>query len=77
MGKLGHVKEAHDLNGKELDTPSELAGVLKVSTPTVMDYLRRGLIEAEIAIGRVYRFDRDKCLAALRDHSNQKGGTLE
>jgi len=77
MGKLGHVKEAHDPNQEEFDTPEELAGALKVSAPTVMKYFRLGLIEAEIAIGRVYRFDREKCLAALRGHSKRKGGSGE
>lgn len=54
-------------------TPRELADLLKVSPPTVMSYFRRGIIPAEIAVDRVFRFDRDKCLAALREVSNAEG----
>lgn len=67
------MRPTHDQkNTKDKDlcgllTPRELADLLKVSPPTVMSYFRRGIIPAEIAIDRVFRFDRDKCLAALRE----------
>ena len=54
-------------------TPRELADLLKVSPPTVMSYFRRGIIPAEIAVDRVFRFDREKCLAALRGFSRTEG----
>lgn len=57
----------------ELSTPRELAKVLKVSPPTVMAYLRRGIIEAEIAVGRVYRFNPEKCVSMLRAHTQRQG----
>lgn len=56
----------------DLDTPSDLAKAAKVTPPTVMDWFKRGIIPAEIAIGRVYRFNRAKCLAALAAHSKQE-----
>lgn len=62
-----------DVDTEELLTPPELAGVLKVSPPTVMAYFRRGIIPAEIAVDRVFRFDREKCLAALREFSKAEG----
>jgi hypothetical protein len=37
-----------------------------------MAYLRRGIIEAEIAVGRVYRFDPEKCVSRLRAHTQRK-----
>lgn len=61
------------LEVEELDNPRELAKALKVTPPTVLDWHRRGIIPAEIAIGRVYRFNRAKVRAALAAHSNGKG----
>lgn len=69
--------QPRDDDSQELLTPPELASVLKVSPPTVMAYFRRGIIPAEIAVDRVFRFDREKCLAALRGHSKRKGGSGE
>ena len=58
---------------EELDTPKELAKALKVTPPTVMDWWKKGIIPAEVAIGRIYRFDREKCKAALAANSKEKG----
>jgi hypothetical protein len=77
IGKLAHVQKPHESNGRELSTPSEVAKALKISPPTVMALFRKGIIEAEIAIGRIYRFNLNKCLTALRKHSEEKGGARE
>lgn len=67
-----HSGQAALADAEDLDTPSGLARAARVTPPTVMDWYRRGIIPAEIAIGRVFRFNRARCLAALAAHSNQK-----
>lgn len=37
--------------------PGELAAALSVTTPTVLQWYRDGIIPAKIAVGRIYRFD--------------------
>jgi excisionase family DNA binding protein len=75
MRKVGGVMQNAACPTEELDTPKELAKALKVTPPTVMDWFRRGIIPAEVALGRIYRFDRAKCKAALaaRQNANREG----
>jgi excisionase family DNA binding protein len=73
MGKVGGVMETATLEEEQLDTPRELAAALKVTPPTILDWLRREIIPAEIAVGRVYRFNRAKVRAALAAYSTKKG----
>lgn len=56
-----------------LDTPRDLARVLKTTPQTVNTWHRRGIITAKICIGRVIRFDRAEALAALAAASNREG----
>ncbi len=79
MGKLAGMPNISIPHyGPQFATPAELAAVLKISRPQVMAYFRRGIIPAEIAIGRVYRFDVEKCVEALRKHSEteENGGAV-
>jgi len=55
-----------------LVTAEELAAELSVCAPTVMKFYRRGIIPAEVAAGRVYRFDAAKCRAALAEDAARK-----
>lgn len=79
MGKVGSVMQNAASTVEELDTPKELAKALKVTPPTVMDWWKKGIIPAEVAEGRIYRFNREKCKAALAARepvarSKKKGG---
>ena len=62
-----------ELAETSLDTPRDLARVLKTTPQTVNTWHRRGIIPAKICIGRVIRFDRAEALAALAAAST-KGG---
>lgn len=73
LGTGAEDNQRDEQGADELLTPGELADLLKVSPPTVMSYFRRGIIPAEIAVDRVFRFDREKCLAALRGFSRTEG----
>ena len=52
-----------------LTTGKELAKFYGVSAPTFMAWFHAGIIPAEIAIGKVYRFDREKVAEALATQS--------
>lgn len=46
-------------------TPEELAARYAVAKSTVLDWFHQGKIPAEVAVGKVYRFDAEKVAAAL------------
>jgi hypothetical protein len=73
MVKVGGVMQNVATEEEQLDTLQEFARAAKVTPPTVISWLNQHIIEAEIAIGRVYRFNRSKCLAQLAEHSKSKG----
>lgn len=62
------------IKNKERATPRQVAEHLSVTTPTVMNWWRQGLIPAKIAVGRVYRFDLEEVEAALVANSQKGGG---
>ncbi len=70
---MGDVMQHVATEEEQLDTLQEFAGVVKVTPPTVISWLNQHIIEAEVSIGRVYRFNRAKCLAQLAEHSKSKG----
>lgn len=49
-----------------MDTPKEIAAILKCTPQTVLNYHRAGIIPAEVSVGRIIRFDREKVMAALQ-----------
>lgn len=53
---------------KQLNTPAEEAKACRVTKPTLLDWYHRGIIPAEIAVGRVIRFDHEAVLKALKDN---------
>jgi excisionase family DNA binding protein len=48
-----------------LDTPKDMARVLKCTPQSVLNLYHRGIIPAEVSVGRLIRFDREKVMAAL------------
>ena len=54
-----------------------LATELGVSAATVLRLERAGHIEAEVRIGRLVRFDVEKCLRALVDQREDPGQARE
>ena len=77
MRKVGGVMQTQpqppEMAETQLDTPRDLARVLKTTPQTVNTWHRRGIITAKICIGRVIRFDRAEALAALAAASNREG----
>ena len=47
-------------------TPEELAARYAVAKSTVLDWFHQGKIPAEVAVGKVYRFDAEKVAEALK-----------
>ena len=60
----------------KLETPREIAAVLRTTPQTVLNYHRAGIIPARISYGRMIRFDRQDVLAALAARS-RKGEPAE
>lgn len=58
---------------EKLETPREIAALIRTTPQTVLNYHRAGIIPARINVGRIIRFDRTDVLAALTSHS-KKGG---
>lgn len=52
-------------------SPNQLAKKLGVSKSTIIVWTHAGIIDAEIAIGKLWKFDGDKALAALREHTQK------
>lgn len=57
---------------EKLETPREIAEVLRCTPQTVLNYHRAGIIPARIAVGRIIRFDRADVLAALEARSKRE-----
>jgi len=56
----------------ELLTPEQLGKMYSVSTDTVLGWLKKGLIPAEVNAGRIKRFDADAVAAALKANARKK-----
>lgn len=70
MARLGVVMK-NDTATDNLDTPRDLARVIKATPQTVLNLFHGGIIPARIAVGRIIRFDREEALAALAAHSRK------
>ncbi len=46
----------------------EIAAIYGVSSVTIIDWHRAGIIPSEVHVGRVIRFDASKVAAALKRH---------
>lgn len=73
MARLGVVmpNEPNDTDNGNLDTPRDLARIIKTTPQTVLNLFHDGIIPARVAVGRVIRFDRAEALAALAKHSKK------
>lgn len=56
----------------ELLTPEQLGKLYSVSSDTILVWLKKGLIPAEVNTGRVKRFDPDAVAAALKTNARKK-----
>lgn len=56
----------------ELLTPDQLGKIYSVSSDTVLGWLKKGLIPAEVDAGRIKRFDPDAVAAALKANARKK-----
>lgn len=56
-----------------LETPREIAALIRTTPQTVLNYHRAGIIPARVNVGRVIRFNRADVLAALAGHSKRRG----
>jgi predicted site-specific integrase-resolvase len=52
---------------ERLLTPEDLAGRYVVAKSTILEWFHAGLIPAEVAVGKIYRFDGERVAAALRE----------
>lgn len=55
-----------------LETPRDIARVIKCTPQHVNALHRRGIIPAKVSIGRLVRFDRREVIAALAEHSRRE-----
>ena len=55
-------------------TPEEIGEVYQVTGRTVRDWFHAGLIPAEVAVGRVFRFDLEKVKDALAANAEKARG---
>jgi excisionase family DNA binding protein len=72
------VKQSQLLTTKQaddclLETPREIANLIRATSQTVRNWHRDGIIPAKFAVGRIIRFDRAEVLAALAAHSKTGG----
>ena len=58
----------------KLLTPEEVGEVYQVSGRTVRDWFHAGLIPAEVAAGRVFRFDLERVRDALAANAEKVRG---
>ncbi len=66
MGKVGGVMRI-PTPPRHL-TPRQVAERYAVTVPTVLGWMRSGIIPAKVAIGRIYRFDPVEVDRALASH---------
>lgn len=66
MRKVGGVMSAQTLPRHV--TPRQVAERYAVTVPTVLGWMRAGIIPAKVAIGRIYRFDPVEVDRALASH---------
>jgi excisionase family DNA binding protein len=59
---------------ERLLTPEEIGEVYQVTGRTVRDWFHAGLIPAEVAVGRVMRFDLEKVKDALAANAERARG---
>jgi predicted site-specific integrase-resolvase len=53
----------------QLLKPQDLAAIINVSVPTIMNWYYDGMIPARIHVGRVIRFELEPVMAALENVS--------
>lgn len=59
-------------------TARQIAIRYRVTKPTVFNWLRKGIIPVEVAVGRIFRFDVEQVDAALKRRSATKqSGNLD
>lgn len=56
----------------QLLTPEQLGKIYSVSPDTILGWLKKGLIPAEVNAGRIKRFDADAVAAALKANARKK-----
>lgn len=56
----------------DLLTTEQVGKIYSVSSETVLGWLKKGLIPAEVNAGRVKRFDADAVAAALKANARRK-----
>lgn len=54
-----------------LTTPRELSAKYGVAVSTFMAWYHAGIFPAEVAVGKVYRFDADQVEAGLKRHARK------
>lgn len=54
-----------------LETPKEIADLIRATPQTVRNWHRDGIIPARFAVGRIMRFDRAEVMAALANHEKK------
>lgn len=60
------------MKSRDLLPPRRLAEILGVSPVTILEWYHAGKIPAEIAEGRIYRFDEQKVRTALAQRATKK-----
>lgn len=53
-------------------TPEQIGKIYSVSSDTILGWLKKGLIPAEVDAGRIKRFDADAVAAALKANARRK-----
>ena len=66
MGKVGGVMKLQ--TPPRHVTPRQVADRYAVTVPTVLGWMRAGIIPVKVAIGRIYRFDPVEVDRALASH---------
>jgi len=56
---------------EELATPRELAAKYGVALSTFLSWHHAGIFPAEVAVGKIYRFDPDQVDAGLKRHARK------
>lgn len=73
-GAFRFLVEASHMDGKEsrIVTAKELASMIGISMSKILTWYHEGVIPAEVAEGRVYRFDPEKVLLILKHRAAQR-----
>jgi len=61
----------NDATADQLETPREIAALIRTTPQTVLNYHRAGIIPARFAVGRTIRFNRAEVLEALAAHGKK------